>query len=98
MENLRPYAVVAIDSVTCFQTRFSLAESALLHHAISTQLIDQIQTMLSLAQVEDHSTCLSGNLFERRMKLKAGVVDQRAKHVARDVLSVDANENRILGL
>src|SRR5829696_7117684 len=98
MENLRPHAVVAIDSVTCFQTRFSLAEPALLHHAISTQLIDQIQTVLALTEVEDYSTRLPGDLFERRMKLKASVVDQRTKHVARDVLGVNANENRILSL
>src|SRR5687768_18496686 len=89
MENLCSDAVVTVDSVTRLQTRVRFTKSTLLHDVICAQLVDQIQTMFALAQVQNHTARGRGDLLERRMKLKPGIVDQRAKHVASNVFSMN---------
>ena len=49
VKNLRPYSVIAIDSVTGFQTRLPFAQAAFLHQSISAELIYKIQAMFALA-------------------------------------------------
>ena len=97
MKYLGPDSVITIRAITGFQARFALADRFFLHHGVSAQLIDQIEAMLALAQIKHHATAGGGNFFQRRVQLKAGVVDQRAKHVAGDVLRVHAHQHRFLG-
>src|ERR1700730_7202487 len=69
-------AVVSIQSVAGFDARFLLAEAALLHQRVGAQLMHQIETVLALPQIENHSPSGAGDLFQRRMKLKSRVVDE----------------------
>src|SRR5215207_1176391 len=96
VEDLCSNAVVTIDSVTRLQTRVWFTKSTLLHDVICAQLVDQVQTVFSLAQVQNYTAPFSGDLLQRRVQLKSGVVNQRAKHVASKVFSMNANQNRVV--
>src|SRR5205085_5641622 len=71
---------------------------AFLHHAVSAQLIHEVETVLALAHVKNHAARGSRDLFERGVQLKTGVVDQRTKHIAGHVFGVYANEHRTICL
>src|SRR5882724_997447 len=96
MKYLRAHSVIAVDAVACFEARFTLAHGFLLHHRVSAQLIYQIKTVLTLAQVKNHALTGGGDFFQSSMELKPGVVDQGAKHIAGNVLCMHANQDRVL--
>jgi len=75
MKYLRAHSVVAIYSVTGFETRFAFTDVFFLHYGISAQLIHEIKTVFALAQVQDHSLRGSGDFLQCRMQLKASVVN-----------------------
>src|SRR5882724_3844624 len=96
MEDLRPNTVVAINSITGFQACLTLAQSALLHNIVGAQLIDEIKAVVALAQIQNYTARLTCDFLQRRMKLKAGVVNQRSKHITGYILSMDPYQNRIV--
>src|SRR5678815_190508 len=97
VQNLCANSVVAIDTVTRFKTCFRFTDLAFLHQRVSTQLIHQIQAVLTLSQVQHNSTSFSGDLFERSVKLESRVVNQGTKHIARKIFSVNTYENGFIG-
>src|SRR6266545_5563997 len=96
MKYLRSDSVIAVHAVTSLQAGFTLAHSFLLHYRVSAQLIYQVQTVLALAQIKNHPATGSGDFFKSSMQLETGIIDQRPKHVAGNVLCMHANQNRIL--
>src|ERR1700730_5488161 len=53
----------------------------------------QVKTLFALSQVKNNALPRGRYLFQGRMKLKACVVNQRTKHIARYILSMNAHEH-----
>ena len=52
--------------------------------------------MLALAKIKHDALAYFGNFFQRPPELIAGIVDCRTEHVAGDILSMHAHEDRIV--
>src|SRR6266850_3063647 len=97
MKNLRAHSVVAIYSVTGFETRFAFTDVFFLHYGISAQLIHEIKTVFALPQVENDPSTRGRDLFQCCVQLKSRVVNQGPKHVAGNIRGVYSNQDRIFG-
>src|SRR6266550_5812336 len=76
MKYLCSDAVISIGAIARLQTRFALANVAFLHDRISAQLINQVKTVFSLAQIKDHTSPGRSDFLQRRVQLKPRVVYQ----------------------
>jgi len=51
MKYLSANSVISVRSVACFEACLALTYIFVLHHAVGTQLVHQIKTVLALAQI-----------------------------------------------
>src|ERR1041384_178455 len=65
----------------------------LVHQAVGLELIDQSDPAALLFQVEQHAAPFCCDYFKRAMKLPAGIIAQRAEHITKHTLRMDAHRH-----
>jgi len=50
-----------------------------MHQRVGAQLVDEVETVFALPQIEHNPLACRGNLFQRRVELKARVVNEASQ-------------------